>query len=305
MYLKPDLATFQVFPWTDPGAAGASGARVGRIICDIANPDGTPFAGCPRTTLKRVIAIAAERGFTMKAGPEAEFFLFQRKRREADDRDPRRRWLLRSGAGRSRRGRAPRDRARPRADGFSRRSRASRGRARPARNRLPLRRRARNRRQRQHLPFRRQERGAAQRPARDVHAQADLRTERLRHAHASVAVSRQGQRLSRRQRAVAVERNLPALHRRTAAARQGVLRRHQSARELVQAPRARLRSADRDRVVREESQPAGARSGDARHWRRASSCACRIPPAIRISRWRSCCAPGSTASIRRSIRARR
>ena len=81
MYLKPDLATFQVFPWADPdgGSSGGGSARVGRIICDIANPDGTPFAGCPRTTLKRVIAIAAERGLTMKAGPEAEFFLFQRR----------------------------------------------------------------------------------------------------------------------------------------------------------------------------------------------------------------------------------
>jgi glutamine synthetase len=81
MYLKPDLATFQVFPWADPagGPVGAAGARVGRIICDIANPDGTPFVGCPRTTLKRVIAMAAERGFAMKAGPEAEFFLFQRR----------------------------------------------------------------------------------------------------------------------------------------------------------------------------------------------------------------------------------
>src|SRR5687767_8069930 len=81
MYLKPDLTTFQVFPWSDPvvGSGGIGGARVGRIICDIANPDGTPFAGCPRTTLKRVIAIAADRGFTMKAGPEAEFFLFQRR----------------------------------------------------------------------------------------------------------------------------------------------------------------------------------------------------------------------------------
>ncbi|MGE3189886.1 MAG: glutamine synthetase beta-grasp domain-containing protein, partial [Vicinamibacterales bacterium] len=74
MFLLPDLRTFEVFPWSDP-----SGARVGRIICDIANPDGTPFAGCPRTTLKRVIAMAAERGFGMVAGPEMEFFLFQRK----------------------------------------------------------------------------------------------------------------------------------------------------------------------------------------------------------------------------------
>jgi glutamine synthetase len=82
MYLKPDLATFQVFPWTDPGG-GSGAARVGRIICDVVNPDGTPFAGCPRTTLKRVIAHAANRSFTMKAGPEAEFFLFQRREGQA------------------------------------------------------------------------------------------------------------------------------------------------------------------------------------------------------------------------------
>src|SRR5690349_15885922 len=74
MYLKPDLNTFQVFPWSYGGSE-----RVGRIICDIANPDGTAFAGCPRSTLKRVIALAADKGFTMKAGPEAEFFLFQRR----------------------------------------------------------------------------------------------------------------------------------------------------------------------------------------------------------------------------------
>ena len=54
MYLKPDLSTFQIFPWSEvsAGSGGGSGtARVGRIICDVVNPDGTPFAGCPRTTL--------------------------------------------------------------------------------------------------------------------------------------------------------------------------------------------------------------------------------------------------------------
>lgn len=72
MYLRPDLATFCVFPWSGPG-----GEKVARLICDIYSPDGTPFVGCPRTTLKRVIAMAEQRGFEMKAGPEAEFFLFQ------------------------------------------------------------------------------------------------------------------------------------------------------------------------------------------------------------------------------------
>jgi glutamine synthetase len=74
MYLKPDLATFRVFPW-----AGPTGEKVARMICDIYAPDGTPFTGCPRTMLKKVIAMAASKGFTMKAGPEAEFFLFQTK----------------------------------------------------------------------------------------------------------------------------------------------------------------------------------------------------------------------------------
>jgi glutamine synthetase len=74
MYLKPDLSTFQVFPWTY-----GSNERIGRLICDIANPDGSPFAGCPRTALKRAIALAAQKGYSMKAGPEAEFFLFQRR----------------------------------------------------------------------------------------------------------------------------------------------------------------------------------------------------------------------------------
>jgi glutamine synthetase len=72
MHLRPDLATFRVFPW-----AGATGERVARIICDIHTPEGTPFVGCPRTALKKVIATAAAKGYAMNAGPEAEFFLFQ------------------------------------------------------------------------------------------------------------------------------------------------------------------------------------------------------------------------------------
>ena len=37
MYLRPDLATFRVFPWTHGG-----GEKVARVICDIHNPDGSP-----------------------------------------------------------------------------------------------------------------------------------------------------------------------------------------------------------------------------------------------------------------------
>jgi glutamine synthetase len=70
MLLSPDLDTFRVFPW------GAEDGLVARLICDIQNPDGSPFAGCPRSALKRQLARAKKLGFEMMAGCEAEFFLF-------------------------------------------------------------------------------------------------------------------------------------------------------------------------------------------------------------------------------------
>ncbi|QZT35416.1 type I glutamate--ammonia ligase [Caldalkalibacillus thermarum TA2.A1] len=72
MYLYPELDTWMIFPWiTDEG-------KVARLICDVYNPDGTPFAGDPRYVLKRVLKEAEELGFsTMNVGPEPEFFLFK------------------------------------------------------------------------------------------------------------------------------------------------------------------------------------------------------------------------------------
>ncbi len=70
MYLRPDPSSFVVFPWKPRDGA------VGRLICDVYNPDETPFAGCPRYTLKRVLQEAKEMGYEMNVGPEAEFFLF-------------------------------------------------------------------------------------------------------------------------------------------------------------------------------------------------------------------------------------
>lgn len=45
MYLRPDLDTFVIFPWT------AERGKVARFICDIARPDGTAFEGDPRSNL--------------------------------------------------------------------------------------------------------------------------------------------------------------------------------------------------------------------------------------------------------------
>ena len=70
-YLWPDLDTFAILPWRPQYG------KVARLICDVHNPDGTPFVGDPRGVLKRALARAGELGFTFNVGPELEFFLFQ------------------------------------------------------------------------------------------------------------------------------------------------------------------------------------------------------------------------------------
>lgn len=73
MYLKPDLNTFTVIPWSK-----GSRAVTALIIGDIFMPDGTPFEGDPRGILKRQIKRATDMGYTFNTGPELEFFLFKR-----------------------------------------------------------------------------------------------------------------------------------------------------------------------------------------------------------------------------------
>jgi len=71
MYLKPDYSTFTINPWEEE-------KEVARITCDIYNPDGSPFEGCPRNNLKRVVEEVKEMGYSTNIGPEVEFFLFFR-----------------------------------------------------------------------------------------------------------------------------------------------------------------------------------------------------------------------------------
>jgi len=76
MLLKPDYGTFLIFPQfsAEEGARG----RVARLICDVAMPDNTPFEGDPRFVLRRQIERARKLGFELFAGPEPEFFIFER-----------------------------------------------------------------------------------------------------------------------------------------------------------------------------------------------------------------------------------
>jgi glutamine synthetase len=71
MYLRPDLNSFVIFPWRPQSG------KVARFICDVYNPDGTPFIGDPRYVLKRAIERANKMGYdSFNVGPECEFFLF-------------------------------------------------------------------------------------------------------------------------------------------------------------------------------------------------------------------------------------
>lgn len=72
MRLVLDPETYAVLPWA------AEERKRGRVFCDILTPDGDPFEGDPRGTLKRVRAKISERGWTLNVGPEPEFFLFKR-----------------------------------------------------------------------------------------------------------------------------------------------------------------------------------------------------------------------------------
>ena len=70
LILDPD--TYAVLPWTQPEL------RRARIFCDIYQPDGQPFPGDPRGTLKKMLANIKQRGWKFNVGPEPEFFLFKR-----------------------------------------------------------------------------------------------------------------------------------------------------------------------------------------------------------------------------------
>ena len=68
---RPDLSTFQLLPWYEEGAG------VARVFCDIVNIDGTPFEGCPRQQLRRVLGDARSQGYTFFVAPEIEYFYFE------------------------------------------------------------------------------------------------------------------------------------------------------------------------------------------------------------------------------------
>ena len=69
MIAMPDPDTFAILPWRPKEKA------VARMICDVLNPDKTPYEGDPRYVLKRALARADKMGFDhYYVGPELEYF---------------------------------------------------------------------------------------------------------------------------------------------------------------------------------------------------------------------------------------
>src|SRR5215468_4519554 len=73
MYLDPDLDTFGIIPWEREGDGVTA-----KVICDVYTPDGEPFAGDPRSVLRKQLKRAEDMGLRFMTGPELEFFMLRR-----------------------------------------------------------------------------------------------------------------------------------------------------------------------------------------------------------------------------------
>ncbi len=69
LVLKPDVNTYSRLSWRPEESA------VCRFICDVWTPEGKPFAGDPRSVLRKSINRIAKMGLRYNIGPEPEFFI--------------------------------------------------------------------------------------------------------------------------------------------------------------------------------------------------------------------------------------
>ena len=72
MIAKPDPSTFAILPWRP-----TENDAVGRMFCDVLQPDGSHYEGDPRWALKKNLKKASDLGYTFYVGPELEYFYFK------------------------------------------------------------------------------------------------------------------------------------------------------------------------------------------------------------------------------------
>lgn len=70
LYLHPDLDTFCILPWRPQQG------KVARFLCDVYHADGKPLKESSRYIFRQVLKEAEKLGYTFRAEPECEFFLF-------------------------------------------------------------------------------------------------------------------------------------------------------------------------------------------------------------------------------------
>ena len=71
MIAMPDTSTFTILPYRPQEKAVAG------MLCDILNPDRTPYWGDSRYVLKKILENAKSKGYNFYIGPELEFFIFK------------------------------------------------------------------------------------------------------------------------------------------------------------------------------------------------------------------------------------
>ncbi|MHB8781714.1 MAG: glutamine synthetase family protein, partial [Candidatus Geothermincolia bacterium] len=72
MIAMPDPSTFCILPWRP-----TERNTVARMFCDVQLPGGEPYEKDPRFVLKKMLAKAADLGYTYYVGPELEYFYFK------------------------------------------------------------------------------------------------------------------------------------------------------------------------------------------------------------------------------------
>ena len=276
MVLMPDPDTVHMDPFF------AQSTMV--ILCDILDPvSGEPYNRDPRGTAKKAEAYMKSAGIgdTDLCRPGSRVLRLRRRqvqgrplqhrlqarlhrtaverRHRLRDRQPRppsahQGRLLPGAADRLRAGHALRDADRAGRDGRARRKAPPRSGRRPARARHQVRHAGAQRRQDADLQVRRAPGRQRLRQDGDLHAEADLRRQRLGHARPPVDLEGRQADLRRRRICRPVGK-LPVLHRRHHQARQGDQRLHQPADQLLQASGAGLRSAGAARLF--GAQPLG------------------------------------------------
>ena len=293
MVAIPDPETFQIMPPREGEAV------VGRMICDIVTPDGTPYEGDPRFVLRRALERMQCMGFdTFNVGPELEYFLFKdNKGTETLDEGGYFAMTALDAATELRNETIKALEAMGIPIEYHHHEVA------PSQHEIDMRYAPALDMADHTITYRLivKEIAAKNGVLRDLHAEAALRRERLGHAHAHVALHRRPQPVLRRERPAPPLADGEGVHRRPAPPRARDVGRVRAVGELLQAARARATRRPSTSPGRSGTAPrsSGSRSTSrARSRRRAPRSAAPTRRATPTSPSRPCCTRASRGSSR-------